>query len=373
MRAALAACVADRTVCRERRRYRVFSLPLAGHRLSVLLVSRIDRLAPARLAATYGEQAQHLLEIGCGRRNVGVTVAGYAPRDGTLLLEDGHRLPRLSARQRETLAGCVVFTDGLEEVGLQSLTDCLVGYGKPVAMLVGTQGESPPEIVADARQVRLYTVGSDYRAGQEVGRHAAYLGHRKVAYLSLFHHNWWSKERLAGLKDALRSSPHTDTHVYEYVSERGDDTPSMSDEVLTLTDRLRRLSGITELHHSITEGLLRSHRTRLARGMIRWALRRRDVSLWVVDGDITALLCLAELNRRGIEPPEAISLVTFDDSFSMSARRVTAYHFDTAATAEAMISYVLGPTRRRAPRSHGILQPVEPKGTIMARDSLAAV
>ncbi len=82
MRAALAECVEGGALCRDRRRYRVYSPPPRRSRLSVLLVSRANALVPARLAATYSERVQHLVEVGCGRRNVGVIAAGYEMQIG---------------------------------------------------------------------------------------------------------------------------------------------------------------------------------------------------------------------------------------------------------------------------------------------------
>jgi len=381
--AAFRLALEEGTVARDRRRWLVPLPDLRSPRLRLLVIAPRYRPGPMLPPATYSQQVHHQIEAECGRRGIAVTMV-EVDAAGTASDQGRNRPAPRDLAASGVLAGCVVLSDGLAAESLQSVLGSLRPPATPIAVLANTD-ELPAvgQAVRGLAQVRLFTVGNDYAAGRQMGDYLVRLGHRRIAYVCLFHYRRWSEERLAGLRNAFEGLGQ-DAQVHALLSTHGDEGPVMdrrsrsslmaalrtlpagrpgaSDNAQFRDDAVRR----------VEDGLLAQHRRTLAASLVRQALRRRDLTAWVAGNDLTALVCLDHLTARGVHPPRGLSLAAFDDTYAMSVHRVTTYHFDVAAAARAILGFALsqgGPERRAA----GAAGPVEPQGRVISRDTVAAV
>ncbi len=369
------------TIARDRRHWVVPQPELHSSHLRLLLFAPPFQPEPMLPPATYSQQVHHQLEAECSRRAIAVEMAEVGTHGAVSVKgHSGATLVDLAAAG--VLAGCAVLSDGLSPDDLRELLNQLRPLSRPVAVLANTDDLPVIEpIIAGRARVRLFTVGNDYTAGRRLGDHLARMGHRRIAYVCMHHHRRWSAQRLAGLQDAFEGLA-AGTAVHAILSTRGDEQPELGQHTRkqlasalrvlpagrsSAPDRTQFLSGVL---YSTEERLLARHRRRVSARLVQRALGKPGVTAWVAGNDLTAIACLDHLAARGLRPPRPLSLAAFDDTYAMLVHRVTAYHFDTAATARAILDFALskdGPgERKNVARS----LTVEPQGQIVTRDTL---
>jgi DNA-binding LacI/PurR family transcriptional regulator len=202
----------------------------------------------------------------------------------------------------------------------------LVSHGKPVAVM-DHSSKFPLESTAFAwKSVRVFRTGSK-AGGRCVGDFLFDLGHRSVAYLSLWHGNQWSVDRLDGLQEVYRQAG-LDKAVAAFAE---DDNPGGG---AALFSRV--------LKHSF-------------------------FSAWVCATDRLALEAKEFLAGRTIDVPGRISVLGFDNTVRSFEEQLTSVDFNLEAINYRMVRYLLNPTPLPIAQQR---EPVEIEPTLIRRESV---
>jgi DNA-binding LacI/PurR family transcriptional regulator len=177
--------------------------------------------------------------------------------------------------------------------------------------------------------------------------------HLRAAYISPFHAEAWSQNRLQGLTQFYRDAGHPDAVV-----------PATADHIGWLSaDRLP--ASIMAAADEEPNRKLRLEET-LPAG-IDGLLANRDITAWVAANDAVGIACLRLLAERGIRVPARISVASFDDSFFALVNDLTSYNFNTPAVVQAMIQFIVNPSWPPVRRRTG--EAVEVDGFVNERES----
>lgn len=193
-----------------------------------------------------------------------------------------------------------------------------------------------------------------------VGRYLLSLGHRRIAYVCPDHAPPWSRQRLAGLRNAYASAgllEAVEAHTADRIRPVGDvqEVHAALDDAadrLIHAGRGRRRSGaetrVEMVDHLVSRALSvldRERRYLAVETLLRPVIRQRQFSAMVAGNDIDAIGAVQYLSTQGIRVPHEVSVVGFDDEIETVARRVTSYNFNCAAIVRAMLESVLRPRR----------------------------
>jgi DNA-binding transcriptional regulator YhcF (GntR family) len=259
-------------------------------------------------------------------------------------------------------------------------------------------------------------------AGKRMARFLLGLGHTRIAYVSQYHHEPWSKERLegiareyarAGFPDAVSvySIEHPDATINAFLKQPGltekqqrllfPDRPEDGDipsdfETLTRqfipylhgrSKEIERLKADTLILAQMVDKNMtpRTFRDICSQGMWRIgqdllrilmgflfekALADRSITAWAVSNDNAALLALSYLRERGVRVPRDLSVVGFDNLARASEAGLTSFEFDTPNLVRQALGFVTRPGTTNKP-FHG--SPIDIEGIVMQRSTTASV
>jgi DNA-binding LacI/PurR family transcriptional regulator len=250
--------------------------------------------------------------------------------------------------------------------------------GKPMALLDETGEYTVPRIPGAERQLRHYTMGFSAEAGRRMGAYLLGLGHRRFAYISPVHRAAWSRNRLAGLREACAHSGTGASVVEHILDEHSLPHDFLLQSAHVRTQLLGRIGTVaararesllgratTALRLDLDSHLMREAYALAMVPLMEAAARDESVSAWVAADDDTAMPCLAFLRERGIGVPERVSVVGFDDGVGSSLQKLTSYNYNGAAYMRAMLAHVLSPG---SPESGGSRHSaIELGGTVVER------
>lgn len=154
--------------------------------------------------------------------------------------------------------------------------------------------------------------------GEAVGNRLAQEGCRQVAWVSPYHHNGWSRERLAGLRRALAPSGAT---VHPFVADAFHSRWHM-DQVG------KGAAGGERLLREVLSGFLSDP------GL-------RKLPVWVVVNDMAAVCLLDLLAEQGMDRPRIIS---FDATSASESYRFDSFEFHTEGMVRRMLHHLFHPT-----------------------------
>jgi DNA-binding LacI/PurR family transcriptional regulator len=266
----------------------------------------------------------------------------------------------------------------------------LARYGVPTAVI----DESPwPRASAAAGRSPVAWIGAvnSREAGEKVGTHLLALGHRRVAYICPFADRDWSPPRLDGLRSVYAAAGLADA-VSAYLDSapelvavaRRTADPIVREALLPALKQLALLDDTPWPSPRIRDAFWERASQQLS-GAAGWAasetlpatrallplafraLRDAGHTAWVASNTTGGLLLLDLLESVGTRVPQDLSLVSFDDTFTATSRRLTAYDFDIEATANAAVNHVLNPGR-----SHYGVRLVSVSGRVNSRATTAA-
>jgi DNA-binding LacI/PurR family transcriptional regulator len=189
-------------------------------------------------------------------------------------------------------------------------------------------------------------------SGEQVGRLLLQLGHKRAAFVSRNADHSWALERHAGLVRAMSSSG--DSKAVSFVrlagshDSQGDHRPT---EIQTMP-KLTAMHRVPPLDRALAwpEDQINT----LVRGFDQWAegqpilerlCEQDEITAWVGDNDLTALLCLGSLGAHAIRVPQRISVVGFDDGTQAMVNNIASYNFNCRAVILAAMKYLLAPSR----------------------------
>ncbi|MBD3243917.1 MAG: GntR family transcriptional regulator [Chitinivibrionales bacterium] len=306
------------------------------------------------------------------------TVEGWCTAHGTSMVPlfyyylDGARLkvngldaePLPASLLRPIDLGFLLHTAGLGSVNLPSLLDRLHRTGLPVAVV------DPHELIEASmlprrnQRVRVFIPTSQRDAGRAVGRHLVRAGCRHVVFVSPFHGERWSRERLAGIAEVCESSGCGVT-VTAYtvpaptVAGVGDSRLSQSyvNEARTRMIRggLDETDPVDRLLANAVRTMLPAFGEYIGEELLRSACHAIFERLPALPSD-AALVCANDrvarfhyeyqaLHHR--TPAADIPVVGFDNRFPSTYYRFSSYSFNEQVLFSSAFSYILHPSAWR--------------------------
>jgi len=302
-----------------------------------------------------------LLQRECSQAGLALVsvICGFKHLQKSLFRQDRPGAPIVDPGELARAMGAVVFTSGIENIGIPSFTRELTRAGLRVALYDNSGGSCADEISDLPGVLRL---GPGWRtsavAGQVVGEYLLGAGHRHVAYVSPVADLGWSQDRLAGLEHAM-TGPGIDGAV-DVVQcarsdlERGRTTYSSLErrEALEQTvawclqhddPRFTQLADAIFSYRFDFSNHAGMHETaeRLL-PLFERAYALPHATAWVCSNDTVALAALRFLSERGVDVPGRISMVGFDDSRSAYLHGLTSYNFGDALLLRIALSHARG-------------------------------
>jgi hypothetical protein len=337
------------------RRYRLVS-PSHGSRDTVVLIARGDSRGGLVLPTPRMVQQFHVLNDECARAGVTLRTVGAYHATGTMTLSAAGRAYVRGASAESTL-GCIIWATSLLPDFVAPLVGELASLGRPVALLDegGDLHRTRPELYR--RGVRVYSVSYGPLAGRLMGHYLRGLGHRAVAYITLWPGVGWSDNRFAGLsqslgesaevvqvcpdEDAAVSSPNPVPGYSQVETALAGLKPATSEPEPGFRGRLlRALRASTDHMQSL---MATQERQEQAVPLFERALRLQGVTAWAVANDELAIRALRFLRERKVQVPRQLSVVSFDDIPDAFANALTSYSFNLPAIAHAMLHHILTP------------------------------
>lgn len=347
---ALGRLVSAGIVQRYKRTYRVSPLRSVQHGATVVLV------LPGRPTGVPGsptsrtQENMRSLEQQCARMGLGLSVLVYHSGSATLHLSDGTETTLREYCRSGTVLGVLLWAIGIGPHNVRRMLLELNGAGLPVAVLDENGSYRPGDM--PSRRFRLFSMANSPTSGLVMGRYLLRLGHRRIAYISPVHNPQWSRNRLAGLRAAVRSLPG-DTHVAACTYDLRFPATAIRYPSRILERSLGRSRGTDDRELALVMAAVRRSDPALsaavndllfARGFVPLfndALREPGVSAWVAATDTVALAAVEFLRERGVRVPGEISVVGFDDGLEAYLRKLTSYNFNAPAVMHAMLAHVL--------------------------------
>lgn len=256
--------------------------------------------------------------------------------------------------------GTVLLTSQFSVSDLRAMHHFIRSRGRPLGIL-DDMGIVPRELGVDAASnaliVRL-AVGS--AAGKEMGAYLWGLGHRGIALFSLAPDTLHTRDRLSGLRQALRERASADgVTLYAPAVAVTDPFPDERRIRDALYQRVRRFiqrKGGTDTNPLIRLTLwniIEWERNKLALQPLFERARNDGATAWVGVSDAVALQALHFLRREGLTLPRDISLAGFDNVLETFSHGLTSYSFNATGAVGRLLDHIVQPRKNR-PAAHAV-------------------
>jgi len=294
-------------------------------------------------------QMVRLLEAECFSRNIRL-IQVYTSVSGHDL-----DIPRYCDRVRrelssnKTVIGIMALRIGFTETGFADLLDRYAKMNVPVAVL--DDGEHPAAMPAyrpawEKAPLAVFSLAVGPACTRLVVDHLFALGHRSFAYLSPFHTEQWSRDRLEGIgaqcgrlgrgarvKPFTEAVPFVNAEWREILKEAAGCGPAYADQVefyeYTLVAALR--------NRRFVEPVLR---------LAGEALRSAAATAWIGANDFSAVVATSALDSAASSRARHISVAGFDDSDEAFLHGITSHNFNVQGMVNAALRHVLNPRLR---------------------------
>ncbi len=172
----------------------------------------------------------------------------------------------------------------------------------PSAIWVENPLELPGSRYRDAPRMWFHDMAYGREAGMVLAAHLRTLRHRRIAWIAPFHGSVWSRNRLAGLVEALGAQIQVHEATREWVSEWDVQNLVWQDEAVWKTfalDGIDHRGKVADLVRPIMESRARDRSLRDLDSTLEDALAS-GATLWVAASDLVARWCLHWLSARAI-------------------------------------------------------------------------
>ncbi len=281
------------------------------------------------------------LEAECLRRSLDVVT----------LAQD--RLPVSSLTHKRTAPELLGLIASRVSVPLQRLAKVHEALGKPeipTAVFDLDISKWQPELQTLVPSLGVFAP-SQRRAGKAVGRYLWQLGHTEVCYVCPYHENTWSHDRLVGVRQAFAEGGARQGAVTQVTREgvtvRLGNSEMVDSNGIGLIAQCSQLSRRLNLRSDAC-GALRGTaaaieetvRLREAMGPLVQQALQTNATAWVVGNDRAALTTLSLLQERGIDVPENVNVISFDDTVAAFHHNLSSYSFEIGTYALRALNFV---------------------------------
>jgi len=247
-----------------------------------------------------------------------------------------------------------------------ALLDGLLRLRLPTAVWVANYEIFPGKRYPHARTMWFHDLANGRGAGVTMARYINGFDRRKVAWISPFHGSPWSKNRFAGLREALRKDVElVEINHVDWTSEW-----DVQKDVIIDPEVLNRLElegvdhgGMVDvLARPLVEAVTRDRCLKIFGPRLEDALHS-GATLWVAASDLVAQWCIHWLGSRGLRVPDDIAMASFDDTRTATHLDLTSLRFDVQEMARAMIRQILSSRQEHRILTHYAGQVVERAST----------
>ncbi len=366
---ALRALLAEGRLQRDGRRLRATMAVARGRSATLVFVAEqpggdaLGDVAPRSLELWRG------LEDACRRRS--------------LRLEARSALDCMARVRRGPEAGVVGYVvRNLDLEVVARVLAALAPTGLPVGLVDEVGLASRLVWPRRSSRFRAFAIAHSERAGREVAGHLVALGHRRVAFFSVYGGADWSERRLAGVRHALRAAGLA-AGPESFVAPRFPNDFVQREDLVgraAYDAFARRADALFEALDPGTPSasarptllqppLIGAQVAGALQPLFERASGDRSLSAWVGANDLVALAALRFLESGGRRVPRDVAVVGFDNSLEALRVGLASYDFNLPALANALVEHVVA-WRTRAGRDRGAV--IEVPGALVDRASLGA-
>lgn len=233
--------------------------------------------------------------------------------------------------------------------------------------------------------IRVFSVGATDLAGKKIGRYLLELGHREVAFISAWDKDGWTKNRYTGLCNAFAMVSGSQIHLYadkrypegaitlddKILEEKIYSMPSLQNMLLSNSpfshEQVETI--VYEVSPTFIATMYRQRLEIFLQPIFEEALLNPEITAWVCADDLMAISALRFLSKKGVEVPEKISVVGFEDILEAISANLTTYNFDIRGVAQTMVAFISNPSL--FPVKEGLF--LEKNGFVVPRQSSGIV
>jgi DNA-binding LacI/PurR family transcriptional regulator len=383
--------------------------------------STVAVFTPLVAASKYSMGYEHTqdlireLEGACSQEKIRMRVITYDP-----YTPDTTRAVINTLREDEAVVGYIFNMWWMEpEERMKNLFDAISQlsiHKKPLAILDNAGSFSQSRLMP-GRLTRVFATSSR-SSGAAVGRLLLGLGHKQIAYVSIWHGFKWSIDRLNGLVDVyesagLKGNVHSFTeavlrHTYDPFFSLLDADPDSfrkifrpgysADEyaemfrswerlrnnplVLANRESLRIIQDFLSIKKllsnqmepsrfcAVRNALFDSARNAALeiyhRQIFNKVMNQKEISAWVCSSDTSAVLAQDFLKDKGVKLPENVSVASFDNSLASFQCKLTSFDFSLGAVTRRMLRFVFQPRIGLRDFPEG---KIEAEGVLVERES----
>jgi DNA-binding LacI/PurR family transcriptional regulator len=219
--------------------------------------------------------------------------------------------------------------------------------------------------------MRIFRLGTNNDCGQDIGKYLIRLGHRKVAYLDLELSTPWSTARFEGLQEAYTSCGLKDSVRYVVPGPTAPfemEAPPIANLALKNLPSRNSAEVLRVFHRDwriIWESIFDEITHFNMREPLKKLLADTSITAWIAVNDDLAIKCLMFLHEQGIELPQRLSVVGFDDTPEAFFMGLTSYSFNLKGIVRKLVDTVLtSPAKLKRERP---VAPVEIPGFVSER------
>jgi len=327
-----------------RRSHQVVSpMQVHGGRHRILLVTSEGMTRHAQFQDARSQALFLALEQQCSRHELRLEIASHSDIRGAALGKGNHRSSVLGT----VVWGLALGPDTLNTV-LPDLPDA------PIAVLLHVADRRYREIVRPVRRARTFSFANSHMPGRIVGTYLRKQGHRRIAYLAPIYRDSWTKNRLAGLKETFNGR---DRQVFAVTRDHlsADDEPGGVRGAYDATIRQLRtaadrgevsptlpilVTAIEQMSDTVYAAFGHQYLYASLDPIFEEALALPGVTAWVTHNDDVGLKALEFLRSKGIQVPQQMSVVGFDNIPQASRVSLSSYDYDFGSLTHMVVDYL---------------------------------
>jgi DNA-binding LacI/PurR family transcriptional regulator/DNA-binding transcriptional regulator YhcF (GntR family) len=327
-----------------------------------------------------------ILEAECIKLKISLDIVVYYEKNNKLYFIDSISRKPYDFSDHNLLSAMFIVAN--LEISPEEVLRHLVQFKKPVAVLDVVGGWDLSSRTSGSNYVQLFTATTSHVPPREVGRFLLSLGHTTVAFISPFHKARWSKQRYADVRQ-----------VYTDAGFPGKVLPFVFDQFCYqwnyLQEGYENVNDIKTLIADYNKGQTRADpeifrkfaniKYALSRYLTEWncatgeiyhrmiplfekTLANKNITAWVMANDYSAMLAIDYLKEKKVPVPEALSIISFDNTPDAVEYQLTSYDFNHSGAISLMLNYAIRPSIIPKPQRGKI---IELEGTIIERRSTA--
>jgi DNA-binding FadR family transcriptional regulator len=353
---AIVSLLNQRLLVDDRHGYRI---RLPGHTRSFSSVLFITPgVAPSGRAVIFDErlrQAHIQLETICNSQALHFAQRSFSP--------DENWVPGCLGDPQSHI-GYIVWSNGINVQLLRSLLHDLSRHKRPIAIIDEIGDWKPPTGLPPHARLHIFAIAG-FLAGTTAARFLLSLGHRGIAYFSVFENQFWSRERHRGLRSEFGRAGIQDGVMAETLDrmpdyDRKKQYPfgpmalASSRAIGRLPEAYHRHFGSQFWNIASHLNLMRDidHFSTALEAVFRRMLDTKGITALVAANTMLAISALIFLERHAVSVPQQVSLLCFDNTPEAYQNNLSCYEFNFAGMARAAFSFIVHPSNRLFSKKH---------------------